>query len=253
MTFEGSTNYMNVPLSIFTESTESSCIVYVTMLEPNQTQSSNIILGYQYFQSFQGIFNNQYSIAQFVNQTASLYIQPDDQTTNAYIGNEVLPIGENPFEAAPIQYQSQIGANYQVTVNASFGGLPFVNYQIDNNAPFSYAWTTVCQQSTALAGRTTDLACSNAPSYVVESLDQSLINGGGPYSSTVAGGYTTSGNNLRNSLSVASLDTVFANFANATINMHAVEQITDDSWQYNDPTSSGAIAFGADSQFVSSF
>ena len=34
--------------------------------------------------------------------------------------------------------------------------------------------------------------------------------------------------------------------------MHAVEQITGNSWQYNDPTSSGAIAFGGDSQWVSS-
>lgn len=74
MIFEGSTNYMRVPLSTFSVSTTTSCSLYVNMLEPDQTQSSNIILGYQYFEDFQGTFNNQYSLETFINQSASLYI-----------------------------------------------------------------------------------------------------------------------------------------------------------------------------------
>jgi hypothetical protein len=44
------------------------------MLQPDQTQSSNIILGYQYFEDFQGTFKNQYSLETFMNQSVSLYI-----------------------------------------------------------------------------------------------------------------------------------------------------------------------------------
>ncbi len=46
MIFEGSTNYMRVPLSTFSVSTTTSCSLFVNLLYPNQTQSSNIIMGY---------------------------------------------------------------------------------------------------------------------------------------------------------------------------------------------------------------
>lgn len=146
----------------------------------------------------------------------------------AYIGNEMLPQGKTPFDSAPLNYHCAIGSNYQVTVNAQFGNLESANYQVDNNAGYSYAWTTACQQSTELANRSTDLDCSNAPSYVTESLNQDLISGGGPYAATIAGGYTTTGNNLKNTLQMFA--TGVANSTMTSINMHAVVQITGNSW-----------------------
>lgn len=85
---------------------------------------------------------------------------------------------------------------------------------------------------------------------MTESLNLDLISGGAPYAATIAGGYTTTGNNLKNSLQMFA--TGVDNSTMTSINMHAVVQITGNSWQYGIPTSSGAIAFGGDSQWVSS-
>merc|ERR1711935_1200610 len=73
------------------------CNLYVTYLDSNAEQSQDVILGGMFFQEFFGKFTNDYSTS--VNdptQMVSLWTGRDAKL-NAYIGNEVLPIGVNPF------------------------------------------------------------------------------------------------------------------------------------------------------------
>jgi hypothetical protein len=99
-------NYMRIPLASFAENVKVSggnttCNVYVTYLDPLAAQSTSIILGGMFFQEFFGVFTNDYNdIYGDILQTARLYVGRNGKL-NAYIGNETLPIGENPFIPHP--------------------------------------------------------------------------------------------------------------------------------------------------------
>jgi len=119
-----------------------------------------------------------------------------------------------------------------VTVIANFANTTGVYYLIDANAKHPLAWTNNCvQDASLLATNQTDAKCTAFPSFVTESLDTSVIPGGGPYSSYTQGGYTTTGLNLFNTLTVMQQDQTFTNIS--TVNMYAVDEIYANVWQYN--------------------
>lgn len=96
-------DYIRIPLASFAENVNSqntTCNVYVTYLDPLATQSQNIILGGMFFQEFFGVFTNDYNDLGDVTQSAKLYVGRNGKL-NAYVGNEELPIGENPFIPHP--------------------------------------------------------------------------------------------------------------------------------------------------------
>lgn len=58
-----------------------------------------MILGGLFFQEFFGVFQNQYNqtTGSQQAQAAQLYIQISSSFPQSYIGNEMLPMGVNPF------------------------------------------------------------------------------------------------------------------------------------------------------------
>ncbi len=83
---------MNIPLSTFAydlidERYGEFCQVFVEYLDPNQPQSSNIIVGAMFFQSFLGVFTvNPNGDAQQV--VLQLYTQSDSYVLpGTFIGN----------------------------------------------------------------------------------------------------------------------------------------------------------------------
>jgi len=58
-----------------------------------------VILGGLFFQEFFGVFQNQYNqtTGSQQAQAAQLYIQISSSFPQSYIGNEMLPMGANPF------------------------------------------------------------------------------------------------------------------------------------------------------------
>ena len=94
-------NYMRIPMAAFAEevlvgSGNSLCNLYVTYLDSNAEQSQDVILGGMFFQEFFGMFTNDYTQVNDPTQEVSLWVGRDAKL-NAYIGNEVLPTGVNPF------------------------------------------------------------------------------------------------------------------------------------------------------------
>lgn len=69
-------------------------------LDPYNSQSSNIILGGLFFQEFFAVFENDYTIRYDPEQQVSLYVGRNS-LLNAYVGNEELPTGVNPFVPQP--------------------------------------------------------------------------------------------------------------------------------------------------------
>lgn len=89
-----------------------------------------------------------------------------------YIGNEVLPIGNNPFfdTSLPLLWPAMINpknlmmqtaASLSTGTNSSTGEVFFA---VDTNGADTIAWSTTCMQ-----GNSTNLKCSDAPTYVTES------------------------------------------------------------------------------------
>jgi len=100
-------NYMRVPLATFAQPIKNSggdpiCNVEISYLDTNAPQSQNIILGGMFFQEFFGVFINDYNswASGLVDQGARLYAGQNSQY-QAYIGNEDLPDGTNPFVPHP--------------------------------------------------------------------------------------------------------------------------------------------------------
>ena len=95
-------NYMRVPLAAFAETSfqgygSSVCNLYVNYLDSSAAQSSAVIMGGMWFQEFFGIFVNDYNNIETPDQSATLYVGKSSMY-NGYVGNEVLPIGVNPFK-----------------------------------------------------------------------------------------------------------------------------------------------------------
>lgn len=99
-----SANYMRIPLATFATNVKGSggaaqCNIEITYLSPDNTQSSNVILGGMFFQEMFGVFTNDHNTDP-VTQTAQIYTGLN-ALYNAYVGSETLPTGTNPFVPAP--------------------------------------------------------------------------------------------------------------------------------------------------------
>jgi len=91
---------LRVPLAVFANNVggslaTSKCNIEITYLNPLATQSNNIILGGMFFQEFFGVFTNTYS-ANPETQSVQIYAG-QNAMYNAYVGDEKLPAGVNPF------------------------------------------------------------------------------------------------------------------------------------------------------------
>lgn len=98
-------HYMRVPIAAFAtvvKSTggDSTCNIWISYLDELASQSQNIILGGMFFQEFFGVFKNDYNDIQDPTQIAQLFVG-QNSIYNAYIGNEILPEGTNPFITPP--------------------------------------------------------------------------------------------------------------------------------------------------------
>jgi len=93
LSFIGATNYIRIPLAVFASKDGSdTCQLQVTKLSD---ASSEIILGGMFFQEFFGAFTNSYKGT--THQSASIYIGRNSLFNETYVGSQILPIGDNPF------------------------------------------------------------------------------------------------------------------------------------------------------------
>lgn len=120
-------DYIRVPLEAFAvDQLDNTCKINVIGLDTNLIQSSNVILGGLFFNEFVGVFKNMYTNTGFTNQTTQLFINAYTDMTTAYIGDEMLAQGVNPFLPvpyvwpAPMQLLAVPNAQYMVEVTASF-------------------------------------------------------------------------------------------------------------------------------------
>lgn len=76
-------------------------------------------MGGMWFQEFFGVFTNDYNNVETPDQAATLYVGQSARY-NAYIGNEELPIGVNPFKPVvpptPESGNSGLGAVWIVVI-----------------------------------------------------------------------------------------------------------------------------------------
>lgn len=98
-------NYMRVPLAAFSEGVlvgggNTICHVNVNYLDTTATQSQDILMGGMYFTEFFGVFINDYHDIHSVDQGTRQYVGRNS-IYNAYIGDEILPTGVNPFVPKP--------------------------------------------------------------------------------------------------------------------------------------------------------
>lgn len=170
-----------------------------------------------------------YDIKGFTKQSNQLYININSNMSAASIGNNTPiptpPTPPSPTSDTPMQLLASANAEFMVELTADFAGLGNFTYLIDNNADHPLAWTTICTQADYLVAGS-NFSCSEPYSSVTESLDTNLVTGGGPYSPTVQGGYTTAGQNLRNNLTVLSTNSS----STAYVNMYAAEYILGNAW-----------------------
>lgn len=135
----GSDNYIRVPLAAFAQNVKGSggvalCNIEITYLDPLATQSNNIILGGMFFQEFFGVFTNTYNVDP-ATQEAAFFVN-ENAMYNAYVGNEVLPTGQNPFVPAPTPTPEPEKGNawiwitiLSILVVLLLGGLGFAIYK----------------------------------------------------------------------------------------------------------------------------
>merc|ERR1719443_2618469 len=93
---------MRLPISTFASYSKGTdvCNIYISYLDSLAASSNQIVLGGMFFQEFFGIFVNDYNDPANPNQATQIYVGRNAKW-NGYIGNEVLPIGPNPFVPIP--------------------------------------------------------------------------------------------------------------------------------------------------------
>lgn len=97
--------YIRVPLATFAEDAQSGdCNILVGNTNITDSGSTaldrTVVLGGMFFQEFFGLFTNKYITLSSYNQSAAIYVNQNSEF-NAYVGNEVLPTGANPFPQPP--------------------------------------------------------------------------------------------------------------------------------------------------------
>ena len=134
--FAGSNIFLRVPLATFASNVRGSggvnqCNIQVTYLDTVNTQSSNIILGGQFFQEFFGVFDNNYNTDPYT-QAATIYVN-EYALWSAYVGATDLPEGVNPFvPPTPAEEKSKAWiwiTILSVVIVLLLGGLGFAIYK----------------------------------------------------------------------------------------------------------------------------
>jgi len=93
-----SVNYMRVPILTFAveNTTDGTCNLMVNSI----SEGSSIIFGGLFFQEFYGKFTNSYTNTTAMDQSTTLYVGRNS-IYSAYIGDEALTPGVNPFPVPP--------------------------------------------------------------------------------------------------------------------------------------------------------
>lgn len=96
----GNGNYLRVPLATFAKDVLISggakqCNLEINYLNSLETQSNQIILGGMFYQEFFSVFVNDL-LMDPVDQSATIYVN-NNAMWGAYVGNQVLEQGANPF------------------------------------------------------------------------------------------------------------------------------------------------------------
>ena len=117
-------NYIRIPLATFAQNVKSSggatqCNVDINYLNTNAPQSNSVLLGGLFFQEFFVAFVNDYHDTQNVDQGAQIWVN-ENSLYGAYVGNEVLPTGVNPFvphPPEPTPTSSGLGTTWIVVIS----------------------------------------------------------------------------------------------------------------------------------------
>ena len=112
---------MRVPLEAFAlDNVNGSCSIAVMKLASDLISHDNVVLGGLFFQEFVGVFNNTYDLTKATGQDVQLWINMYTNMTAAYIGDEMLAMGADPFYTepvpAPFALDAAPGAEYMVNV-----------------------------------------------------------------------------------------------------------------------------------------
>jgi hypothetical protein len=118
---------MRVPLNSFLFHDGSRCYLNVGKSMNNatsETPNQSIIIGGQFFEEFQAVFTNTYTPVSTnetqADQKAVIYTNAKARYT-PYVGDEVLPPGDNPFidQFLPLQFNAEIeSTNYLLLTQA---------------------------------------------------------------------------------------------------------------------------------------
>ena len=120
---------------------------------------------------------------------------------------------------------------------------PF-DFNIETNGPYNTAYSTICTQDVDLVAATT---CSEAPTLVTESIDESVFTGvQGNFENVVQGGYMTSGRVVSGDVELFAL----AGGTTKTQETNIISSIADDAWNYNTAVKSGSISLSIESQTI---
>jgi len=157
-------NYIRVPLASFAANSETingQCVIYVEMLDIENPDSRQIILGSMFFQSFYA----QYSLAGFNAVNVTLMVN-ENALAMTYLGSEVLPEGDDPFNVTPLAMTAALENQGLPTFNLCMNG-------IATDAPYFYvdfsnseivAWDINCTHTQI--GSYPAGACSTQPTYM---------------------------------------------------------------------------------------
>lgn len=98
--FKASKNYIRVPLGVFAQTVSAGCVIQVTNI--NYYDNPTVILGGLFFQNFYSIYQNTYNKDGSLSaQATQIYINKESDLEASYIGDEMLPQGDNPFIYTP--------------------------------------------------------------------------------------------------------------------------------------------------------
>lgn len=241
-------NYIRVPLATFAQdiivNRVKVCQLDIQYLDQSGSQTSNIILGGQFFQEFFAVFQNNHSVDP---PTQRALLTPNENAIyNAYVGNESLPIGLNPF-IVPTKYLAQ-NENMMVTLQGAVQSQGPFWFNIESNADTTIAWSTSCLQNIASA---LPKACGSSPTLVAENINDSTLSGAGSQFSMIQSGFEVEGTMFNGQLSLYIDNGGSTGTTESAIeDVYVVNTIKNDAWNYGNSVSSGAISLTGNSTTI---
>lgn len=118
LAFADQDNYLRVPLSMFQEDyLDGECKLNIFR---NPSEEPKIILGSSFFYGFYGEFKIDYNNRTAPVQSLKLYENYASQNSYAYVGNQTLRTGKNPFQPYKIPPAMTIGLLVAAAVLVAF-------------------------------------------------------------------------------------------------------------------------------------